>query len=189
MEFLSWSQKRQHTLTLTSWQSMTVNSKEYSVHLESQWKCISSNFPGKNLARTSEYRVSLLSVLLEHYSQQLLPRACESPPKRGGTWPSPDSTWGRPVQMYEVKNYSQVAKSSTSTWFSLPWLASICGLCHLRAVTGQDEGGLPVRGTGGAEVRGKDRAATTRICFLSIAELLFCNCFALFRIQYLGPEN
>lgn len=73
---------------------MTVNSKEYSVHLELQWKCNSSNFPGKNLARTSEYRVSLLSVLLEHYSQQLLPKACESPPKRGGTSLSPDSTQG-----------------------------------------------------------------------------------------------
>lgn len=31
-------------------------------------------------------------------------------------------TGGRPVQMYKVKNYSPVAKSSTSTWLSLPWL-------------------------------------------------------------------
>lgn len=87
---------------------------------------------------------------------------------------------GRPVQMYKVKNYSWAAKSSTSTWFSLPWLSSILGLWQLRTVNGQHERDLPVCGTGMAEVRGMDRTATTRICFLSIAELLFCNTALLY---------
>lgn len=133
-ESFSWSQKRQHTLT--SRQSTTVSSKECSAHLELLGKCIPFNFPGKNLARTSEQR-SLCKARYQTINHcNPCPRLLSHREREDLTVPW-QHAGERPAVMHEVENFSWAANSSSGTWFSLPWLTSICGLCQPTAVNEQ----------------------------------------------------
>lgn len=150
------------------------------MHLELQGKSIPSNFPGKNLARTSEQRRLFAKRATEPLSHcNPCPRLLSHRERKDLTVPRRHAG-ERPALMHEVGNFSELPTAPPAP--GLLWRGFLPSLARAnrQQLMNSIKDHLPARSTGAAAVRREDGIARTGIGFLSNVELLLPNAVLLY---------